>query len=135
MKNRLVTKYIDLITLSERTRLVYEDKNNPFVICEFEVITDLEDNVIDSRFITMAAACELFWGYLPKEMIGRSYKDFEYSRNHQRSDNVINDNIEYGTPIAAYDNIYKHKDGSLINNRWYSSNPVNNRFTCICVRR
>lgn len=133
MNSQTITRYVDLINMAYRYEHVYADPKNPFVLCEFEAMVDENDVIVDNRFLTMSASAEVFWGYKPEEMIGKSYKIFEHSADHFESDEIVNQNIKNGTPVNAYRNIYKHKNGQLIHNLWFSSNPIDYKFVCICV--
>lgn len=109
-------------------------ENNPFVLCEYETISDEKGNIIGDRFIKMAKSCKTLWGYEPSEMIGRSFRDFVIEKDIKSGENELENNVKGEAPKSGYINTYRHKDGTEVKTMWIISKPIDSVFTCVAKR-
>jgi PAS domain S-box-containing protein len=69
------------------------------------------------KFIYVSAASLDHWGYLPVELIGKSYKDLILEEDLSKTSEII-DSIHSSLGIKSFVNRYKKKDGSIAYNLW-----------------
>ena len=68
-------------------------------------------------FVHVNAASERTWGYKPEELIGRSFFDFVYEPDKEKTRKVSREIVE-GKEVNNFENCYVHKNGSLIPMHW-----------------
>lgn len=78
------------------------------------------------KFTYVSAACKEILGYKPKELIGKTYLDFVYSEDKERSLEVTK-NIKKGLGTTNFENGIYRKDGSVANLIWSSRWEENDR--------
>lgn len=69
------------------------------------------------KFVSMNAASEGTWGFKPEELIGRSFFDFVYEPDKEKTLEVAKEIVE-GKEVNNFENCYVHKNGSLIPMHW-----------------
>jgi two-component system, sensor histidine kinase and response regulator len=72
------------------------------------------------RFISVSAACEHLWGYMPAELIGRPYIDFVCPEDRVMT-NQVADVLRMDGKITDFVNRYTRKDGTLVDVLWSAS--------------
>ena len=87
-----------------------------------QLIMDNSQDVIctvsgDGRFLSVNAACEHLWGYKAEELIGRSYIDFVFSEDQEKTQAVAGRLLVTGK-ITDFVNRYVRKDGTLVDVLW-----------------
>jgi PAS domain S-box-containing protein len=68
-------------------------------------------------FVYVSAASLNHWGYLPKELIGKSYKDLIVEEDTHKTNEII-ESLQSGKSIKSFVNRYKKKDGGIAYNIW-----------------
>ncbi|THF68377.1 PAS domain S-box protein [Deinococcus sp. Arct2-2] len=72
---------------------------------------------LDDRFVSISAACERILGYMPGELIGRSYLDFVHPDDHPKTRTERDDLNETGI-LTVFQNRYLHKQGQIVWLEW-----------------
>jgi len=85
------------------------------------------------NFVYVSAAATNLWGYLPKELIGKSYVSFILEEDVPKT-NEITAAIVSGHEIKTFVNRYKKKDGGIAFNLW-SARWDDNTKLMYCVGR
>ena len=71
----------------------------------------------DGRFLTVNAACEHLWGYVPAELIGRKYIDFVAPDDRERT-LATQSALTTTKKVTDFVNRYIRKDGSVVDVLW-----------------
>lgn len=92
------------------------------VICSFDE---------EGRFVSANAASESLLGYKPEELIGKSFIDFIYLEDIEKTNKAIT-TIKGGMPVTIFENYYIHKDGRIVPVLWSSRwDKKDKLFYCI----
>ncbi len=68
-------------------------------------------------FVYVSAASLNHWGYLPEELIGKSFKDLLIEEDASETFEVI-DGLRKGKDVKSFINRYRKKDGGIAYNLW-----------------
>jgi len=81
-------------------------------------------------FVTINAACEVLFGYSPKELIGRSYVDLILPEDREKTNSGA---LTRSTAaLSDFVNPYVRKDGSVVHVLWSASwSETENIFFCV----
>lgn len=71
----------------------------------------------DGRFLSVSAASERIFGYLPEEMIGRTAFEFVHPEDRQAT-RARAARISAGEPAPDHENRYIHKNGQVVHIMW-----------------
>jgi PAS domain S-box-containing protein len=96
-----------------------------------DVICSFDDN---GDFLQVSAASERIWGYKPKEVIGRNFKEFILPEDIINTSALI-ERMKAGESVATnFENHFQRKDGSLVildwSAYWYEKEKI-----AFCVAR
>jgi PAS domain S-box-containing protein len=96
-----------------------------------DVICSFDDN---GDFLQVSAASERIWGYQPKEVIGRNFKEFILPEDIINTSALI-ERMKAGESVATnFENHFRRKDGSLVildwSAYWYEKEKI-----AFCVAR
>ena len=112
-----LTIYFKDVTEKKRTELALK-KNEEHL----QKILDQSLDVIctatgKGEFVDVSKASEKLWGYTQEELIGRSFIDFIFEEDREKTTNITRDIIS-GKEITNFENYYVHKNGSLVSMHW-----------------
>jgi PAS domain S-box-containing protein len=97
------------------TRVVKEkSEENQLIDSSLDVFCTVNEQ---GNFVYVSAASINHWGYLPEELIGKSYKDLILEEDLPKTNGVI-ESIHSSPGIKSFVNRYKKKDGSIAYNIW-----------------
>ncbi|MDX1722665.1 MAG: diguanylate cyclase [Pseudomonas sp.] len=71
----------------------------------------------DGRFLSVSAASERVFGYLPEEMVGRTAFEMMHPDDRAASRALV-ERINLGQPSQDHENRYFHKDGHIVHIMW-----------------
>ncbi|MDX1296872.1 MAG: diguanylate cyclase [Pseudomonas sp.] len=71
----------------------------------------------DGRFLSVSAASERVFGYLPEEMVGRTAFEMMHPDDRAASRGLV-ERINLGQPSQDHENRYVHKDGHIVHIMW-----------------
>lgn len=96
-----------------------------------DVICSFDDN---GDFLQVSAASERIWGYKPREVIGRNFKEFILPEDIINTSALI-ERMKAGESVATnFENHFRRKDGSLVildwSAYWYEKEKI-----AFCVAR
>ncbi|MFT6828511.1 MAG: PAS domain S-box-containing protein [Roseivirga sp.] len=97
------------------TRVVKEkSEENQLIDSSLDVFCTVNEQ---GNFVYVSAASLNHWGYLPEELIGKSYKDLILEEDTHKTNEIV-ESLLNGTGINSFVNRYKKKDGSIAYNMW-----------------
>lgn len=71
----------------------------------------------DGRFLSVSAASEQVFGYMPDEMIGRTAFEMMHPDDHAATRKIV-EGIQSGRPSPDHENRYLRKDGRIVHIMW-----------------
>lgn len=128
-----------------------DDGKTHYVACQSRDITSIVRQISDAKqlmdssldtfctineagnFVFVSAASEVLWGYLPEELIGKTYRDLIIEEDLPKT-LEIEQAIVNGQEIKSFVNRYKKKDGDIAYNLWSARYDNLTKLT-YCVAR
>jgi PAS domain S-box-containing protein len=99
---------------NERLGMAVSDLNKIMDYSQ-DVICSFDDN---GDFLQVSAASERIWGYQPREVIGRNFKEFILPEDVANTAYLIG-RMKAGESVASnFENHFRRKDGSLVTLDW-----------------
>jgi PAS domain S-box-containing protein len=99
---------------AELKRRQREQRLQRMVDLSLDVICTLDQA---GRFVTVGAASEFVWGYLPEELVGRRAMDLVHQGDKQRTYRAMAD-LRNGIDMVNFENRYIRKDGETVTLLW-----------------
>ncbi|MFT6894438.1 MAG: PAS domain S-box-containing protein, partial [Algoriphagus sp.] len=97
------------------TRIVKEkSEENQLIDSSLDVFCTVNEQ---GNFLYVSAASLNHWGYLPEELIGKSYKDLIVEEDTLKTNEIV-ESLQSGQGIKSFVNRYKKKDDSIAYNIW-----------------
>ncbi|CAH0994809.1 Adaptive-response sensory-kinase SasA [Emticicia aquatica] len=120
----VLSKIITEKVIAEKTTQDTLHHLNNILDLSLDVICTFDD---EGKFVSVNAASKKLWGYYPHELIGKSFLDFVYPEDKEKTIEIslkITSNIE----VAHFENRYVRKDGRVVDilwsNRWESKSRL-----------
>jgi len=113
------------------TRIVQErSESKQLMDASFDVFCTVNEQ---GYFVYVSAAALNHWGYLPEELIGKTYQDFILEEDLRKTIEIAA-TIFNGHETKSFSNRYKKKDGGVAHNLWSARWDKNSKLIYAVAR-